>query len=194
MRKLRRASLFTAFALAASTAWAQNAADLYDSTGKGVGIYKGDSVVLQYNNQPVRIYLDAHYDYTANRPLSSGLTWKHVPVYYQSSNCTGQAYIGTAPTAPTASTSGTQNQGTNAGPAYSPPAYGSQYLVASSRQGNQWTAYVSGQSPTYTQYAIQSERQYDGSCAARSYPNLWVTPVQSTVPLSNYGTPPFYAR
>ncbi|HCY64804.1 MAG TPA: hypothetical protein DHV59_18675 [Oxalobacteraceae bacterium] len=191
MEKSRQAGIFAAMAMAASAAWGQATPDLYDSSGKAIGEYKGDSVVVQYNNQPVRVYLDAHYDYAAKRPLSSGLTWKHVPVYYQSANCTGQAYIGTAPTAPTSTT---QNQTAAPGPEYSPPAYGSQYLVAPSRQGAQWTAYVSGQNPTYTQYAIQSERQYDGTCAAKAYPNLWVTPAQATVPLTNYGTPPFYAR
>lgn len=195
MEKLRRASVFAAMAVAASAAWAQTAADLYDSTGKAVGQYKGDSVVLQYNNQPVRIYLGAHYDYAAGRPLSSGLTWRPVPIYYQSSNCSGQAYIGTSPTAPASSTQNqTPNQTSATGPGYSSPAYGSHYLVAPSLQGTTWTAYVSAQDPTYTQYAIQSERQYDGSCAARSYPSLWATPAQATVPLTNYGTPPFYVR
>lgn len=191
MGKLRRASAFAAIAVAASSAWGQAAADLYDSADKAVGQYKGDSVVLQYNNQPVRIYLDAHYDYAAGRPTSSGLTWKHAPVYYTSSDCTGQAYIGTSPTAPT---SATQSQASTSGPGYSPPAYGSRYLVAPYRQGNDWNAYVSNQNPTYAQYAIQSERQYDGSCAAKSYPNLWAAPAQTSIPLNTYGTPPFYAR
>ncbi|TCS38639.1 hypothetical protein EDC30_102378 [Paucimonas lemoignei] len=191
MGKLRYAGAFAVIAVAASSAWAQVTADLYDSTDKAVGQYKGDSVIIQYNNQPARIYLDQHYDYAANRPVSSGLTWKRVPVYYQSADCTGQAYIGTSPTAPT---SGTQNQTPTTGPAYSPPAYGSRYLVAPYRQGNDWNAYVSNENPAYAQYQIQSERQYDGSCAARSYPNLWATPAQTSVPLNTYGTPPFYAR
>lgn len=193
MRNLRQAIAFAALAAAASTGWTQATPDLYDSTGKAVGQYKGDSVIIPYNeNQQLRIYLDAHWDYAAARPTSSGLNWKHVPLYYQSADCSGQAYIGTAPTAPTASG---QNQTTPAtGPAYSPPAYGTPYLVAPSRQGETWTAHISAENPTYTQYAIQSERQHDGACAAKSYPSLWATPVQTTVPLQNYGTPPFYAR
>lgn len=190
MGKYIQATAFIAIAATTSAVWGQAAPDLYDSTGKAVGQYKGDSVVISYNNQPVRIYTDAHWDYSQGRPVSSGLTWKHVPVYYGTPDCTGQAYIGTAPTAPTAQGSPTPS----AGPPYTPPAYGSQYLVAPSRQGMQWTAYVSAQNPTYSQYPIQSERQYDGSCAAKSYSNLWTTPVQTTVPLSTYGVPPFYVR
>ena len=190
MKKLIQATATVAFAVASSAAWAQAAADLYDSAGKAVGQYKGDSVIISYNNQPVRIYTDAHWDYSQGRPASSGLTWKHVPVYYGTADCTGQAYIATSPTAPTA-------QGGAApapGPAYSPPAYGSQYLVATSRQGADWTAHISAQNPQYAQTAIQSERQYDGSCGARSYGSLWVTPVQTAVPLNTYGVPPLYAR
>jgi len=189
MKKLAQATAILAFA-ASSAAWGQAAADLYDSTGKAVGQYKGDSVIISYNNQPLRIYTDAHWDYGQGRPVSSGLTWKHVPLYYVTADCTGQAYIGTAPTAPTA-------QGGAApatGPAYSPPAYGAQYLVAPSRQGADWTAHLSAQNPTYSQVAVQSERQYDGSCGARSYGSLWATPVQTTVPLNTYGVPPLYVR
>ncbi len=198
MGKFIQASAVIAIAATASAAWGQAAppqpptaaADLYDSAGKAVGQYKGDSVIISYNNQPLRIYTDAHWDYAQGRPVSSGLTWKHVPVYYAPADCTGQAYIATAPTAPTAQGS----PAPSAGPPYTPPAYGSQYLAAPSRQGTQWTAYVSAQNPTYTQYPIQSERQYDGSCAAKSYPGLWATPVQTTVPLDTYGVPPLYAR
>lgn len=202
MGKCIRATAFIAIAATTSVVWGQAATpDLYDSTGKAVGQYKGDSVVISYNNQPVRIYTDAHWDYTQGRPVSSGLTWKYVPVYYGTANCSGQAYIGTAPNEPTAQGgNATPSAGPSSpaqaygGPSYSAPAYGSQYLVATSRQGTDWTAYVSAQNPTYSQYPVQSYRQYDGSCAAQSYSNLWVTPVQTTVPLSTYGTPPFYAR
>lgn len=190
MGKILQATAAVALAAATSAAWAQAAADLYDSAGKAVGQYKGDSVVIQYNNQPVRIYTDGHWDYSQGRPVSSGLTWKHVPVYYATADCTGQAYLPTAPTAPTA-------QGSPApatGPAYSPPAYGSQYLVAPSRQGTDWTAHISAQNPQYSQVAVQSERQYDGSCAAKSYGSLWLTPVQTSVPLNTYGVPPLYVR
>jgi len=191
MEKCIQTTAFIAIVAAASAAWGQATPDLYDSTGKAVGQYKGDSVIISYNNQPVRIYTDAHWDYSQGRPVSSGLTWKHVPVYYATPDCTGQAYLGTSPTAPTGQ--GGQTQTT--GPAYTAPAYGSQYLVAPSKQGTDWTAYVSAQNPTYSQqYPIQSERQYDGSCAAKSYPNIWVTPAQTTVPLATYGVPPFYAR
>ena len=147
-------------------------------------------MIIAYNNNPVRVYTDSHWDYSQGRPVSSGLTWKHIPVYYGTPNCTGQAYIGTAPTAPTPQGGGAQTTG----PAYSPPAYGSQYLIATARQGTQWTAHVSTQNSTYAQTPIQSERQYDGSCAARTYSSLWTTPVQTTVPLDTYGTPPFYVR
>lgn len=190
MEKFIRATAFTLAAVSTSVAWAQAAPDLYDSTGKPVGQYKGDSVIITYNAQPVRIYTDAHWDYTQGSPVSSGLTWKYVPVYYGTPNCTGQAYIGTSPTAPTSQ--GAPAPSTAA--PYSPPAYGSPYLVAPSKQGTQWTAYVSAQNPTYQQYPVQSERQYDGSCAPKSYPSLWTTPVQMAVPLDTYGVPPFYAR
>ncbi len=190
MGKLIQATAFTAMTATASLAWGQATPDLYDSTGKAVGQYKGDSVVISYNNQPVRIYTEGHWDYSQGRPVSSGLTWKHVPVYYATADCTGTAYIGTSPKAPAA-------QGAPApttGPDYSPPAYGSQYLVAPTKQGDVWTANVSAQNPTYTQVAIQSERLYDGTCAPKSYASLWVTPVGQAVPLATYGTPPFYAR
>jgi hypothetical protein len=190
MGKCIQTAAFIAITAATSAVWGQATQDLYDSAGKAVGQYKGDSVIISYNNQPVRIYTDAHWDYSQGRPVSSGLTWKHVPVYYTTADCTGQAYIATAPTEPAA-------QGSPAprtGPAYSAPAYGSQYLVAPSRQGTDWTANVSGQIPTYAQQSIQSERQYDGSCAPRSYANIWVTPVQEAVPLATYGVPPFYVR
>lgn len=190
MKKYLPATAFSLVAIAALPAWSQATPDLYDSAGKAVGQYKGDSVVIPYNNQPVRIYTDAHWDYTQGRPVSSGLTWKHVPVYYGTPDCTGQAYIGTSPTAPTAQGAPTPATG----PAYSPPAYGSQYLVAPSRQGTQWTAYISAPTPAYQQYPIQSERQYDGTCAQKTYPSLWATPVQTSVPLDTYGVPPFYAR
>lgn len=191
MGKCIRATAFIAIAATTSAVWGQAATpDLYDSTGKPVGQYKGDSVIIAYNNQPVRIYTDAHWDYSQGRPVSSGLTWKYVPVYYGTPDCTGQAYIGTAPNEPTAQGSTTPSTG----PAYSAPAYGSQYLVATSKQGTTWTAYVSAQNPTYSQYPVQSYRQYDGSCGAKSYASLWVTPVQTTVPLATYGTPPFYTR
>lgn len=187
-----RATVFIAITAATSAVWAQTAQqDLYDSTGKPVGQYKGDSVIISYNSQPVRIYTDAHWDYSQGRPLSSGLTWKYVPVYYGTPDCTGQAYIGTSPNQPTAQGGSTAQ---NAAPPYSAPAYGSQYLVAASKQGTNWNAYVSAQNPTYSQYPIQSYRQYDGSCAPQSYSNLWATPVQTTAPLSTYGTPPFYVR
>ncbi len=192
MGKLIQVTAFTAIAAAASAAWGQATPDLYDSAGKAIGQYKGDSVIIPYNSQPVRVYLDAHWDYGTAQPVSSGLTWKHVPLYYESADCTGQAYIGTAPTAPASSSPAPTTPAT--GPAYSPPAYGSQHLVAPSRQGTQWTAYVSAPNPTYAQYAIQSERQHDGSCAAKSYANLWATPSQTTVSLDTYGVPPFYAR
>lgn len=192
MRKLSQTIGLAALAAATSTVWAQATPDLYDSTGKAVGQYKGDSVIIPYNNAQVRLYLEAHWDYAATKPTSSGLNWKHVPLYYQTADCSGQAYIGTAPTAPTPS--GQAPAAPATGPAYSPPAYGTPYLVATTQQGGQWTGHVSAENPTYTQYAIQSERQYDGSCAAKSYSNLWVTPVQTTVPLQNYGAPPFYVR
>lgn len=194
MGKFIQATAFAAIAAASTAVWSQQATttpDLYDSTGRPVGQYKGDSVVLSYNNQPVRVYTDAHWDYSQGSPISSGLTWRHIPVYYGSPDCTGQAYIGTSPKAPMAQ--GGQTQQTT-GPDYSPPAYGSQYLVATARQGNQWTAHVSAQNPSYAQTPIQSERQYDGTCAQKSYANVWTTPVQTTVPLDNYGTPPFYVR
>jgi hypothetical protein len=189
-----RATAFIAIAAAASAAWGQAAQqDLYDSTGKPVGQYKGDSVIISYNSQPVRIYTDAHWDYSQGRPISSGLTWKYVPVYYSTTDCTGQAYIGTSPSQPIAQDSSSTAQ--NAVPPYSAPAYGSQYLVAASKQGANWTAYVSAQNPTYSQSQIQSYRKYDGSCVEQHYySGLWVTPVQTSVPLSTYGTPPLYVR
>ena len=192
MGKCIQVTAFIAITAATSAVWGQatTSADLYDSTGKPIGQYKGDSVVISYNNQPVRIYTDSHWDYGEGRPVSSGLTWKYVPVYYGTSDCTGQAYIGTAPTEPAAQ-GGTPS---TTGPAYTAPAYGSQYLVATSKQGTDWTAYVSAQNPTYSQAPIQSYRQYNGSCAPKSYANIWVTPVQTTVPLATYGTPPFYVR
>ncbi len=194
MGKFIQASAFLAVSATCAAAWGQatqSTSDLYDSAGKTVGQYKGDSVVISYNNQPLRIYTDAHWDYSQGRPVSSGLTWKYVPVYYTTPDCSGQAYIGTAPTAPTAQ-GGSQTQGSG-GP-YSPPAYGSQYLAAPSKQGNEWTAYVSAQNPVYAQYQIQSERQYDGSCAPKAYANIWATPVQTAVPLNTYGAPPFYTK
>ena len=74
------------------------------------------------------------------------------------------------------------------------PAYGSHFLFAPSKLGYAWTAYVSGEEPTFQQVSVQSERQYDGSCALKSYPGLWVTPVITQVGLDIYGVPPFYAR
>lgn len=192
MSRFIQASIVSALAATSLTAWGQAAPDLYDSTGKAVGAYKGDSVIISYNNQPVRIYTDAHWDYTQGRPTTSGLTWKHIPTYYTTADCTGQAYLGTSPRAPTAQGAPTAPA---PGPDYSPPAYGTQYLAAPNRQGTQWTAYVSAQNPQYTQYPIQSERQWDGSCAQKSYPTLWATPATATVPLdTTYGVPPFYAR
>ena len=184
MKQFIQASAFTVIAVTSSVAWGQAAPDLYDSTGKAIGQYKGDSVVIPYSNQTVRVYLDNHWDYGAGRPLSSGVTWKYVPVYYATPDCTGQAYIGSGAGTPAGTPPSTATG----------PAYGSQYVVAPNKQGNQWTAYVSAANPTYTQYPLQSERQYDGSCAAKSQPSLWTTPVQTTVPLNTYGTPPFYIR
>lgn len=190
MRKFVQATALAALAAATSSAWSQATPDFLDSTGKAVGQYKGDSVIIAYNNQSVRIYTDAYWDYAQGRPVSSGLTWRYVPVYYGTSDCTGQAYIGTSPTAPTAQ----GNPAPSTGPAYTAPAYGSHYLFAPIHQGTQWTAYVSALNPTYSQVAIQSARQYDGSCAARSYTSLWVTAVQTTVSLDTYGVPPFYVK
>lgn len=190
MGKLIQATVTTAFVAIAPLSWGQATPDLYDSAGKAVGQYKGDSVVISYNNQPVRIYTDAHWDYTQGKPVTSGLTWKFVAVYYATADCTGTAYLGTSPTAPT--TQGTPAPTT--GPSYSSPAYGSQYLIAPTKQGEVWTANVSAQNPTYSQVAITSERQYDGTCAAKTYATLWVTPVAQAVPLNTYGVPPFYVR
>jgi hypothetical protein len=190
MNKFIRATAVTLVAAATSVAWGQAEPDLYDSTGRQVGQYKGDSVLVLYGGQTVRIYTDAHWDYTQGRPVSSGLTWKYVPLYYESADCTGQALIGTSPTAPI-------NQGTATSPTrapYSSPAYGSRFLFAPSKQGNDWTAYISQENPTFQQYSVRSERQYDGSCSPRSYPNLWATPVITQTGLEIYGVPPFYAR
>lgn len=190
MGKLIQATVLTLAAGATPVVWGQATPDLYDSAGKPVGQYKGDSVVVAYSGQSVRIYTDAHWDYAQGRPTSSGLTWKHVPLYFETANCSGQGYIGAVLTAPTA-------QGTavpTAGPPYTPPAYGSRFLFAPSKLGNVWTAYISQENPTYQQYSIQSERLYDGTCAAKSYPNLWATPVITQVGLDIYGVPPFYVR
>ena len=77
MGKCIQTAAFIAITAATSAAWGQAAPqtapqDLYDSAGKAVGQYKGDSVVISYNNQPVRIYTDAHWDYSQGRPVSSG--------------------------------------------------------------------------------------------------------------------------
>lgn len=193
MGRFIRAIAFISAAAATSVAWSQAEPDLYDSTGRAVGQYKGDSVIVLYGGQTVRIYTDAHWDYTQGRPISSGLTWKHVPLYYETPDCTGQAYIGTSPTAPTVpATQG--GAAPTAGPPYTPPAYGSRFLFAPSKQGAEWIAYISEENPTYQQYSIQSERQYDGSCASKSYANLWATPVITQAGLEVYGVPPFYAR
>lgn len=190
MGRIFQATAFTLAAGITSVAWSQAQPDLVDSTGRAVGQYKGDSVTVLYGGQVVRIYTDADWNYSLGRPASSGLTWKHVPLYYQTPDCTSQAYIGTAPTAPIA-------QGAAApasGAPYSSPAYGSHFLFAPSKIGTVWTAYISGENPTFQQVAIQSERQYDGSCAAKSYSNLWVTPVFTQVGLEIYGVPPFYVK
>jgi hypothetical protein len=190
MGKLIRATAFTLAAAATSVAWSQVEPDLVDSTGRPVGQYKGDSVIVLYSGQVVRIYTDAHWDYTQGRPISSGLTWKHVPLYYQTADCTSQAYIGTSPTAPIAQGAATPT----AGAPYTSPAHGSHFLFAPSKLGTVWTAYISGENPTFQQVSMQSERQYDGSCAPKSYPGLWATPVFTQVGLEIYGVPPFYAR
>lgn len=185
-----RATAFTIAAVATSAAWGQAEPDLVDSTGRGIGQYKGDSVIVLYSGQTVRIYTDAHWDYTLGRPLSSGLTWRHIPLYYETSDCTGQAYIGTSPSAPAAQGAATSSSGAP----YTSPPYGSRFHFAASRQGSEWIAYISQENPTYQQYSINSERQYDGSCAAKSYPNLWATPVVTQAGLEIYGVPPFYVR
>ncbi|SNS93056.1 hypothetical protein SAMN06265795_109115 [Noviherbaspirillum humi] len=190
MKRFIRTTAFIMAAAATSTAWSQITPDLVDSTGREVGRFKGDSVTVLYSGQVVRIYVDAHWDYTQGRPLSSGLTWKHVPLYYATADCSGQAYMGTSPTAPVASGAAAPA----AGAPYTQPAYGSHFLFAPSKVGTAWTAYISGENPTFQQVAIQSERQYDGSCAAKSYPNLWVTPVVTQTGLEIYGVPPFYVK
>jgi len=139
MGKFRQAIAWSLAASAASLAWSQTEPDLYDSTGRAVGKFKGDSVVLTYDDVSVRVYTDTDWDYAQGRPLSSGLTWKHVPLYYETQDCTGQAYIGVSPTTPAAQGAAT----TSAGPPYTAPSYGSQYLFAPSKQGTDWTAYIS---------------------------------------------------
>lgn len=192
MGKFIQATAFAMVAATASVAWGQAEPDpdLVDNSGRAIGQYKGDSVIVLYGGQTVRIYTDAHWDYTQGRPISSGLTWKHVPLYYESQNCTGQALIGASPTAPVAQGAATSP----AGAPYTPPSYGSRFHFAPSKQGNEWTAYISQENPTYQQYSVRSERQYDGSCAAKSYPSLWATPVITQVGLEIYGVPPFYVR
>jgi hypothetical protein len=190
MEKVIRATAFTLVAAATSVAWGQATPDLVDSTGRQVGEYKGDSVLVLYSGQTVRIYTDSHWDYTQGRPVSSGLTWKHVPLYYETADCSGQALIGASPTAPA-------NQGAAAsatGAPYSSPAYGSHFFFAPSKQGNVWTAYISKENPEFLQYSVKSERQYDGTCAPKSYTTLWATPVITQTGLEIYGVPPFYVK
>ncbi|TCS39348.1 hypothetical protein EDC30_101304 [Paucimonas lemoignei] len=190
MNKFIRATAFTMVAAATSAAWAQAQPDLVDSTGREIGQFKGDSVVVLYGGQTVRIYTDAHWDYTLRRPVSSGLTWRFVPLYYESANCTGQALIGASPTAPVSEGAASPA----AAAPYSPPAHGSHFYFAPTKQGDAWTAYISDENPTFQQYAIRSERQYDGTCAQKSYSNLWATPVVTQTGLEIYGVPPFYVR
>lgn len=190
MGKLIQAAAFALVTATASVAWSQATPDLYDNTGRAVGQFKGDSVIVLYSGQVVRIYTDADWDYTSARPVSSGLTWRYAPLYYPTPDCTSQAYIGTSLTAPAAQGAVTPT----AGPPYSPPAYGTRFLFAPSKQGTQWIAYISQENPQFQQISVQSERQYDGSCAQKSYSNLWVTPVITQVGLEIYGVPPFYAR
>jgi hypothetical protein len=190
MRKLTQATVFALTTAATSVALAQTAPELIDSTGRSLGRYAGDSVLVLYGGQVVRIFTDAHWDYSTGRPASSGLTWKYVPIYYTSLDCTGQSYIGASLFAQTP-------QGATTPPAVTPytsPAYGSHFLLAPFRIGNTWTAYISAENPTFQQVAIQSELQYGGSCAQKSYPTLWVTPVITQVGLDIYGVPPFYVR
>jgi len=187
-----RATAFIAIAVSASAAWGQATPDLYDSTGKAVGQYKGDSVIiLRKGTDPVRIYTDAHWDYSSGgKPLSSGLTLKYVPIYYATPDCTGQPYISTSPTEPQAP--GGPTPGT--GPAYTSPAYGSQYLVATWKSGTNWYIFYSDKTPQYQQVNIFSQRQYDGTCYQRSYSNMWVTQAKDWEWLGTYGTPPFYVK
>lgn len=184
-----RATAFIAIAVSASAAWGQQ--DLYDSANKAVGKYTGDSIIISRNNEPVRIYTDADWDYSKGSPGSSGLTWKYVPLYSASPNCSPPYYISTSPTEPKAQ--GGPTPGTGA--AYTPPAYGSQYLVATWKGGANWYAFYSAKNPNYQQVSIQSQYQYDGSCAQKYYPNMWVTPfLGDAEPLNIYGTPPFYVK
>lgn len=183
-----RATAFIAIAVSASAAWGQ---DLYDSTNKAVGKYAGDSVIISpAGKDPVRIYTDADWDYGNGNPVSSGLTWKYVPLYYTTPNCTGQGYIIASPTEPKAP--GGPPPGTE--PAYTPPAYGSQYLVATWKNGTNWYAFYSDKTPTYQKVNVLSQYQYNGSCVPKSYSNVWATQAKTWEWLGTYGTPPFYVK
>lgn len=190
MKKFIQSAVFALAAAATSVAWSQVVPDLVDSTGRSIGQYVGDSVLVLYGGQVVRIYTDAHYDYSTGHPISSGLTWKFVPIYYQTLDCTGQAYIGGSVTAPTPQGNPTPSPG----PAYTSPAYGSHFLFAPVKVGDGWIAYISWENPNFVPTLIQSERRYDGSCAQHTYLNLFTTPVITQVGLEIYGTPPFYVR
>lgn len=190
MGKLTRTTAFACFTAFTLPAWSQATHELIDSTGRSVGQFAGDSALVFYAGQVVRIYTDAHWDYAANRPLSSGLTWKFVPIYYEGPMCTGQAYIGGSPLVPVIPDAPTPP----AGPPYTSPAYGSHFLFAPFRVGTNWTAYISQENPAFQQVSTQSQRQYSGSCLDRPNLTVWATPVVAQLGLEIYGVPPFYVR
>ena len=196
MGKIIRASAFSLAAAFTSVAWSQVVPDLIDNTGRSIGQYVGDSVLVLYSGQVVRIYLDPDWNYSTGGPASSGLSWRYVPVYYQSLDCSGQAYIGGSLTEPALAMPLTGQPAPTPGtvPAYSSPAYGSHFMFAPSKLNNAWIAYVSWENPNFVPAPMQSVRQWDGSCAQKSYPVVWVTPVITQVGLDIYGVPPFYAR
>lgn len=181
MKKFIQVTVFAVVAVTASTAWAQNAPVLVDSSGRNVigrmlggGLDSsrgGASVVISIGNQTVVMSLDADTDEITGNARSSSLVWTPTPIFFSEPTCTGIAYL---------------HDGF--------VLYGGRRVAGAQKIGNQWKGYVSAPSPTFSQVAIQSIIQINGVCTQQQS-TFNLTLVQNIVPLdSRFGIPPFFVK
>ncbi|MFC7517176.1 hypothetical protein ACFQUU_19380 [Herbaspirillum sp. GCM10030257] len=139
---------------------------LVDSTGKVVGRYVGNQVLVSYNGSVLPLMLGSISN-GSGYSISSGFTWQYSNVFYTSADCSGQAHLIMS-------------------------AVGSRLTVSVAPQGNQTIAYFSNaQSPVSMD--VNSMRMPNGNCSSQQFTAPTV-PVNGTFSLDTYGIPPFYVQ
>lgn len=149
---------------------------LVDSTGKTVGRYISEQynsgVLVSYNKQIFGLPLYADMNFNTGQFQSFGFNWVYSPTYFTTADCSGQIYI-------------FNNYVTGYWA-------GEQALTVETNKNGGELLIVNYTTPTFMNF-VSTWDPYQKICLPMTGSGP-AFPVSSTVPLSIFGTPPFYVQ